>query len=273
MSDESVIHYEHRSGGYPVEHRSRFARRLCVAVDAASYSSRDSVAQYDLQSQLSQVLDEAAAAARLDRRQWTRQSQGDGELALIPHDQPEPRLIDDFVRELDATLRLRNHGRERASRLRLRVAMDFGVAYEAEFGFAGDAVIATARLLASDCLRQALKRAPDASVAIALSSNVYQTVVDRHTSLTADQFSAANVQEKEYRARAWIRVLGAGSSPPDGGAAGGSDPPAIPTAQPGKAPAAPAGKAPAAAMTNNFYDDVTAGVIGFNFTAARDGQR
>lgn len=246
-----------------MEHRSRFARRLCVAVDAASYSSLDSVAQYDLQAQLSRVLDEAAAAARLDRSQWLKQPQGDGELALIPHDQPEPRLIDDFIRELDATLRLHNHGREAASRLRLRVAMDFGVAYRAEFGFAGDAVIATARLVASNSLHLALSRERDADVAVALSENVYQTVLDRHTSLAAEHFSAVDVQEKEFTAKAWICVLRSGASTRG----------ARPAPDPRASPSAPPRSADATAMTNNFYDKVDAEVIGFQFNNTRDGQR
>jgi hypothetical protein len=246
-----------------MEHRSRFARRLCVAVDAASYSSLDSVAQYDLQSQLSRALDEAAAAARLDRSQWLRQPQGDGELALVPHDQPEPRVVDDFIRELDAALRLLNHGRVPASRLRLRVAIDFGVAYEAECGFAGDAVIATARLLASESLHRVLAQAPDADLAVALSANVYQTVLDRHTSLTPEQFSAADVREKEFRGKAWIRVFRSGTStecaaPMPDTAASHSVPPQSPRG---------------ADIMNIFNDTVHAGVIGYQSIISRDGRR
>ena len=120
-----------------MQHRSRFARRLCVAVDAKSYGAMDNVAQHDTQVLLAAVLDEAAEAAGLDRSTWLTQRQGDSELALVPPEQPEPLLVDDFMRELDATLQLRNYGRLPEARLRLRAAIDFGIAYEAPFGFAG----------------------------------------------------------------------------------------------------------------------------------------
>ncbi len=245
-----------------MEHRSLFARRLCVAVDAKGYGAMDNVAQYDTQALLAAVLDEAAAAAGLDRSTWLTQRQGDSELALIPSDQPEPRLVDDFIRELDATLRLRNYGRLPETRLRLRAAIDVGVAYEAPFGFAGEAVVATARLLASGGLHHALDAAPDADLAVALSARVYQTVVNRHTSLAADQFYEITVSEKEYSGEAWIRVLR-------------RDAPAREAGKPGDAPAQagparPARRAPASRnrVENHFYDSVDAGVIGINIEAA-----
>jgi len=249
-----------------VQHRSRFARRLCVAVDAAGYGALDSVAQYDAQLLLSDVLDEAAAAAGLDRRAWRKQAQGDGELALVPPDQPEPRLVDDFIRELDATLQLRNHGRIPAARLRLRVAIDFGVAYEARFGFAGEAVVATARLLASDSLHRALAGARSADLAVALSARVYQTVLDRHTSLTATQFFRVEVNEKEYSGEAWIRVL-TRDAPAAEQAGERSQPP---SPSPRADPPRPGSRASASrySVENKFQAPVDAGVIGINIGAA-----
>jgi hypothetical protein len=252
--------------------RSRFARHLCLAVDAASYGSLDNVAQHDLQTLLSDVLDEAATAANLDRASWLRQPQGDGELSLIPPDQPEPLLVDDFTRELDAALLRRNHGRVPASRLRLRVAMDFGAAYEASLGFAGDAVVATARLLASDGLHRALAGSSDADLAVALSDSIYQTVVHRHTSLTADLFAPSAVREKEYAGTAWIRVFSRGRP-----RAGDRHVPEVPASGPippsarGAQPAGPApGERPAPVSVRNiFHDAVEVDVIGIKFTGGQ----
>jgi hypothetical protein len=259
-----------------VQHRSRFARQLCLAVDAVRYGALDSVAQYDVQALLSDVLDEAAVAAGLDRSAWRKQPQGDGELALVPPDQPEPRIVDDFIRELDAMLQLCNHGRVPAARLRLRAAIDFGVAYEAPFGFAGDAVVTTARLLASDSLHRALAEASDADLAVALSAGVYQTVLNRHTSLSPEEFFRTEVSEKEYRADAWIRVLPRSAAMTESAGDG---------SQPTPAPATPSAPATADSrrsarpdpasgnsVTNNFHDRVDAGVIGINI-AATPGER
>ena len=253
-----------------VQHRSRFGRQLCIGVDAASYGSLDSVAQYDTQTLLAGVLDEAAAAARLDRSAWRRQPQGDGELALVPPDQPEPLIVDDFIRELDATLQLRNHGRVPEARLRLRAALDFGVAYEAPFGFAGEAVVSTARLLASDSLHHALTAADDADLAVALSATVYQTVRERHTSISPADFSRAKVTEKEYSGVAWIRVLR--HAPPQ---AGRGSKPARPSSagnRSGTRQSRRPAPAPRFSVQNNFHAPVDAGVIGINMTAAPGDQ-
>ena len=245
-----------------MQHRSRFGRQLCIAVDAARYSALDSVAQYDLQKVLSGILDEAAGSANLNRGAWVKQPQGDGEFALVPPDQPEPRLIDDFIRELDATLELHNHGRVPEARLRLRVAMDFGVAYEAPFGFAGEAVVNAARLLTSDALHQALANTDDANLAVALSVTVYQTVLERHTSISAGDFTRASVSEKEYSGQAWIRVLTrhpSGTKPAD-------EPKQSSTRQRRSTPRKPPG--PRYSVQNNFHAPVDAEVIGIKMSAA-----
>lgn len=245
-------------GGCPL-HRSQFARHLCLAIDAKGYGGRDNVGQYDLQSQLQAVLAEAAQAAGLDRSAWQRQEQGDCEVALIPPAQPEPRLVDDFVRELDASLSLLNHDRRSEARLRVRVAMHFGVAYQAPMGFAGEGVVVTARILNSPGIYEALEHETDANVVVAVSDRVYREVVlPRHTSLREGDFSPAEINAKEYAGTAWIRVLSrrlpAGESPRQGVQASGKR---------GTVQASPR-------IVNNFYEQVRdVGVIGI----AMDGEK
>lgn len=235
-------------------HRSRFARHLCLAVDAKGYGGRDSVAQYEVQRDLPKVLNDAAAAAGLDRSQWRIQPQGDGELALLPPGQPEPRVVDDFVRELHACLALLNFEKRPETRLRVRVAIHFGVAYEAPSGFAGDAVVVTARLLASSALHDALVQAPSADVVVAISDRIYtDTVLQRHTSLPPSQFSRVEVIEKEYAGPAWIRVLS--FSPPTAGDVAELTPTG---STPSHRPAGPMSPV----VQSNFYGKVRADVIG-----------
>jgi hypothetical protein len=242
-------------------HRSRFARHLCVAVDAKGYSGRDSVAQFDVQRDLPRIMQDTAAAAGLDRPRWRVQPQGDGEMALLPPDQPEPRVVDDFIRELDAALALLNYEKRQEARLRLRVAIHFGVAYEAPSGFAGDAVVITARLLASAALHDALEQAPAADLAVALSDLVYaDTVLHRHTSLVPDQFTRVEVKEKEYAGPAWIRVLCRG---PAVASVLADSRPAVPPSpavapMPDNGPASPL-------VQSNFYGEVHTDVIGVKF--------
>jgi hypothetical protein len=249
-----------------VQHRSRFGRWLCVAIDAKSYGAMDNVAQYDTQALLPEVLDEAALAAGLDRSAWLKQPQGDGELALVPPDQPEPRVVDDFVRELDASLQVRNYSRRPDARLRLRMAFDFGVAYPASYGFAGEAVVATARLLASSGLHRALAEAADADLAVILSPQVYRTVLHRHTSLSTDHFYPIEVSEKEYCSEAWLRVLRRGTPPSP--ASPGQAPPEAPLAR--TSTSAPAASPVSNTVENHFHAAVEAGVIGMNFAQPPD---
>lgn len=229
-------------------------RHLCVAVDAKDYSRLDAAEQEDLQAALVLVLRRAAERAGLERLAWSRQEQGDGELALVPPDQDEKLVVDDFVRELDAALDRHNHGRRAQARLRLRLAFHHGIAYPADNGYAGPAPVVVSRLLASDDLHEALEQADDADLVVALSDGVYQDLIlNRLTSLRPEAFRSCLIEGKKYRGPAWIRVLhraGAGAQP----------------AVPRPAEPEPAQRESAAAryqVTNNFHGDAQIGVAGF----------
>ncbi|GAA5000119.1 hypothetical protein [Kitasatospora paranensis] len=248
--------------------KDRFARHLVIGVDAKGYSSHDAVGQDELQQILLGLLDRAAAAVDLDRSRWTRQPQGDCEFSLVPPDQPEPRIVDDFVRELDAALDRHNHSRLPEFRLRLRVAAHFGVAYPSDTGFAGQAAVVTARLLNSAELKAALADTPEADVVLMLSDRVYTDVVaNRHVSTRPSEFGRVEMALADYTGPAWIRRLRR-SGPPTRQAAG----PAAPGLRPSAAEGGP--HAPAihhSDVQNTFHGPVTAEVIGINL-AGRDGR-
>src|SRR5436190_24223473 len=120
-----------------------FGRRFCVSVDAQGYGDRDDQRQRALQDGLIKVLSEAADGARLNRDRWHKQPNGDGEVALLPevNPEPEPRVVDDYVRELDNALSRHNRDLRPEARLRLRVAMHFGVAQLGKNGYTGRAPV------------------------------------------------------------------------------------------------------------------------------------
>jgi hypothetical protein len=187
---------------------NRQTRHLCVAIDAKGYSSLDAVAQEEAQAVLVRLLDGATAAAGLDRLSWLLQEQGDGELALVPPEQSEELVVDAFVRELDALLDRYNHGRLPEARLRLRMAVHFGVGYRAANGYAGPAPVIASRLLASDELHEALASAPGCDLAVALSDSLYSDVIlNRFTSLRPEAFTPCLVKMKEFEGKAWIRLM------------------------------------------------------------------
>ncbi|MGC5285705.1 hypothetical protein [Micromonospora sp. DT231] len=145
----------------------------------------------------------------MDRSRWVTQPSGDGELALVPPGRNEPRVVDDFVRHVDAELARLNRRRADGERLRLRIAFHHGVAYPSANGFAGQGVVTVSRLLNSAPLHRALTAAPAANMAVALSDDVFRTLVlGDHTTLTERDFRPVTVTEKEYQATAWVRVPG-----------------------------------------------------------------
>ena len=135
--------------------------------------------------------------------------------------------------------------------------------------FAGEAIVATTRLLDSNGLHRALAEAADADVAVALSPQVYRTVVNRHTSLTPDHFYRIEVSEKEYSSEAWIRVLRRGAPPFP--APAGQPSQAPPEARSASASTPERSASPMSSTVEaNFYGPVDAGVIGINFAQPPD---
>jgi hypothetical protein len=182
-------------------------RALLVAVDAEAYSERNTNSQYRLQSSLLDLLDAAATAVGLDRLQWLLQPQGDGELAAIPQGHNEQLVVDSFVHELDKHLTVYNEERLPEARMRLRIAMHFGVSIPAPNGYAGQAPVDVCRILGSDALRDALAADPSANLALALSDSLYEELIlGNLTSLRPEDFEACDIVAKKFQGRAWIRV-------------------------------------------------------------------
>jgi hypothetical protein len=178
--------------------------------DATGYGRGDDQRHTAMQAGFVEVMEQAAEGAQLSREAWFTQPAGDGELALLPATEPEPPVVDDFVRELDAALRRRNRGLERDERLRLRLAIHYGVAYPAPNGLAGQGVVAVSRLLNWEPLRQVLAAADEASLALILSARVFEdTVQQGHTSHRPNAFRKVTVRNKEYSGDAWILTPGA----------------------------------------------------------------
>lgn len=187
-----------------------FERRVLVAVDMTGYGTGTDQDHFSVQTGLTAVLEAAAAKAGLRREQWVIQPQGDGELAILPADQREPVVVEDYVRYLDEALTAHNADPGSGRRIQLRMAVHFGVAMPADNGYAGQGVVAVSRLVEAPALKRALANAPDACLAVILSDQVYKDVVQQeHVSVPATDFTRVGVQVKQYRDTAWAKVLGA----------------------------------------------------------------
>ncbi|MGW7350055.1 hypothetical protein [Streptomyces sp. NPDC054784] len=180
---------------------------VCVAVDAQAYGSNNDRRQSEIQHDLPRLLDRAARSSGLDRSQWQIQHKGDEQLAVRPLDGGEPRLVDDYMRHLAAGLREYNAQRVPGARMRLRAVLHQGLVELADNGFAGKAVVVTARLLNSAPLYDALAAHPGADLALLLSDDVFRAnVAGGHTTLAPEDFTRVSVQVKEYEDTAWLRV-------------------------------------------------------------------
>lgn len=181
-----------------------FGRALLVACDVTGYGRGDDQLQAAMQAALVEVLDQAACEARLVRSEWDKDSSGDGELALLPATVSEPRVVDDFARALSAALARHNRHLADEARLRLRVAIHFGVAYPASNGYAGQGVVAVSRLLDCAPIRETMRQS-DTDLALIVSDGIYSDIVlNGHTSFRQQDFRRVAVRVKEYAEDAWI---------------------------------------------------------------------
>ena len=186
-------------------------RRLLISVDMARYSRRSNLQQYEAQQDFQRLLHDAARAVGIDRATWLTQQAGDGELAVLPQDVPESRVIGRFVPELNRLLRQYNVSRVPAARVRLRVAVYQGpVHLDGANGFPGSAAIGVSRLCDAPQLKHALASFPEAGVALIVSDDIYRDVVNENPEENRpERFRQSEVsdQEKGFREFAWLCVL------------------------------------------------------------------
>jgi class 3 adenylate cyclase len=187
--------------------------RAILTIDIEDYSIRTDAEQQVLQGALIGVLNSAVDAAGLDRHLWLTQFSGDGVLAILPHGIDVTRLMDLFLRELDAGLGGHNRRRyEQAwTRMRLRLAVHAGPVYlYGPTGWPGQHVVLPARLRDSEPVRMALAVCPGADLAVIVSSQIYRDYVTQGPGQprpTEFREVAARVKKQSYIA--YLLVPGA----------------------------------------------------------------
>jgi hypothetical protein len=186
------------------------ARRVITVSDAEGYSRRRDDEQRDLQNLMSDIQDQAASNAGLNRRQALAQGTGDGSLTAWPPETSELVLLADYVRELRAELDRVNLTLRKGSRIRLRLAITAGLVEEAAQGFTGQAVIKATLLANSDELREALRKARASSLAVIIDDKLFEDVVmTGRRGLRPDAYRSVVIRGKDGAAyAAWITVPG-----------------------------------------------------------------
>ncbi|WP_260606476.1 hypothetical protein [Streptomyces sp. WAC08241] len=184
-------------------------RRLCLAADIEQYSSFDTPDQRTVQAQLARMLRAAAEHSGLDHSKWSVQPQGDMEFAVLPAGTSEQVVLGEYVTHLAAELGGYNATRRRAGRMRLRLAVDTGVATTAALGFSGPAPIAVARYLNAPEVKRALAAAGSASLVVVISDRLYQDVVrSRFHGHDPEEYRRIHVEQKGFAGYGWVRLPG-----------------------------------------------------------------
>ncbi|MEW2594362.1 hypothetical protein AB0893_28525 [Micromonospora aurantiaca] len=234
-------------------------RHPMLSVDARGYGSGDGRRQTAYQQGLVDLMTTSAEAAGLRRNDWDCQKAGDGELAILPPDEPENVLIDDFCRTLAENLADYNEDRIDGARLRLRLAIHNGVVQPAANGYAGAGIVVVSRLVNADVARAVQDAMPQAGLVVILSNRVFlDTVAQGHTVTRPSRFRKATIQVKEYRDDAWLYVPGFDLRDVNLADVPAPDDRRAPPPQRADGPTI----RPSASVVNTFHGEVTAGVIG-----------
>lgn len=155
----------------------RLTYRFLAAVDIEGFSRLSVREQRRAQIDLGRVLEAAAAGSGLDRKRWTVQVSGDGELAVLPPDTNGLCLVADYPREFARAVVAVNRARRSLPRLRIRLALHHGTIAPGRFGPVGQAPIVISRLLDSDALRRRLADRQDLDLAVVVSASLYHDVI------------------------------------------------------------------------------------------------
>lgn len=174
-------------------------------LDVAGYGARPAPTQNEVQRRLPLLVIDSLADCGMDLgcvdHQWT----GDGINVIMPADTDPTLSLPVFIRSLTTNL-----GADNApsyDRIRLRMAVGVGLVEQNAAGFGGPMIVDTNRLVSSAPLRAALAAYPAADLAVAITDQVYATVIGPgYPGIPGSQFNRVNVVAKEFTGPAWIWV-------------------------------------------------------------------
>lgn len=194
---------------FVIDDDSVLGLRPLMMVDIVQYNDGHAARNAEKQRALIDVLNGAATEVGLNRLRWLTQHHGDSELAVLPSGHQVAVLFIQYADALSRRLADYNRDRTTAGQVRLRMAVHRGDVVRSAAGFAGAAPGTVARLLDCAPLRTAMARLPGSPLAVAVSGDVYRSIVLGGLSyLPAEAFVKAEVRLKELHDGAWLRVPG-----------------------------------------------------------------
>lgn len=194
----------------------RYEYRALLACDIAGSAGRGEQRLQEIRSVLRSALYGALGMSDLDARDFAYVDTGDGCLLVAPPALPKAGLLFPLLPELGSRIREHNRQAGAGTRLRVRAALHAGdIRLDPDGTVSGTPFVALARLLDSAPLRAAaLAGTSGTPLAAILSHHFYEDAVGHgYEGLEADAFTAADVQVKEYAARAWLWYPGSPVGP------------------------------------------------------------
>lgn len=182
--------------------------RSFVVVDVESYGdpTRTSPHRTAVRDGMYQVLMTAFRDCGLPWDDKAVDDAGDCLMVLVPADVPKSVLVERLPERVASALRRHNHVHSDGARLRMRMAVHAGEVHYDDRGRTGDEMIFTYRILDASAAKQALKNSTATLVLIA-SDPFYQAVIRHEPAARPESFRLVDVDVKEVRARAWIRLV------------------------------------------------------------------
>jgi class 3 adenylate cyclase len=186
-----------------------------LIVDIENFSRRSYPVQGALRVGMYEVVKGAIADAGLDVKDFNFQDRGDGILMLVSPTVPPATLVGEMIVALDARLAEKANLFNDAHGLRLRVALHLGLANPDQWGWVGEAVNTAFRLVDAEPLREVLRRATDANMALIVSDETYHAVIKHgFRSIDAGAFGRLSLNAKNLTGlTAWIQVPGHAAPP------------------------------------------------------------
>jgi hypothetical protein len=200
-----------------------------AVLDIAGFSSRPNPVQRATVEAFQALVRSAVADARLDWERIDDEWTGDGYLLLIPADVSPVLVGGSLVRALRDGLRATGEWFNPAYRIRARLALHQGATH----GFVGDAVNLACHLVDTPLLKETLRNAPAAELAVIATDSFHREVIrPGHRLIDPADWASASVDLKtETGLRAWLMVPGY-PSPPLPAQAAAPAPAASPAPQP-----------------------------------------
>ena len=188
--------------------------RAIVIVDVESFGdpNRTNTHQLAVRDALYKALGQSFADAGIRWDDCATEDRGDGALILVPPIVPKSLLVTGLPACLAGNLARYNAACPAHEQIRLRMALHAGEVHQDAHGFTGASLNLAFRLVEAPESRAALRDSPGI-MALVVSGWFYDDVVRHYPAAGPGCFREVNIEVKETRTLAWVRVLGAGKEP------------------------------------------------------------